>query len=95
MIQFQWDNEKAKRNHRKHEITFEEASTVFYDPLSATFDDADHSISEVRLITVVFSSCGRLLVVSHTDKEKSIRIISARLATAHERKKHEGKNTER
>jgi uncharacterized DUF497 family protein len=89
MIQFEWDNKKAKRNHRKHGVSFEEASTVFYDPLSATFDDPDHSVGEPRLITVGYSSRGRLLVVSHTERVKSIRIISARPATAHERKRHE------
>jgi uncharacterized DUF497 family protein len=89
MIQFEWDNKKAKRNHRKHGVSFEEAATVFYDPLSATFDDPDHSVGELRLITVGYSSRGRLLVVSHTERVKSIRIISARPATAHERKRHE------
>ncbi|MFQ5641532.1 MAG: BrnT family toxin [bacterium] len=62
---------------------------MFYDPLSATFDDPDHSISELRLITVGFSSRGRLLVVSHTERRKNIRIISARTATAQERRRHE------
>lgn len=62
---------------------------MFYDPLSATFDDAEHSMGEQRLITVGFSSQGRLLVVSHTERGDALRIISARRATAHERKKHE------
>ena len=89
MIQFEWNPEKAKQNYKKHKVNFEESTTVFYDPLSATFDDPDHSISELRLITVGFSSQGRLLVVSHTKRKKSIRIISARTATAHERRRHE------
>jgi len=89
MIQFEWDPEKAKQNYKKHRVYFEEAATVFYDPLSATFNDPDHSISELRLITVGFSSRGRLLVVSHTEGEKNIRIVSARTATAHERRRHE------
>ena len=89
MIQFEWDPEKAKRNYKKHGIYFEEAATVFYDPLSATFDDPDHSISELRFITIGFSAQGRLLVVSHTERDKNIRIISARAATALERKRHE------
>lgn len=63
--------------------------TVFYDPLSATFDDPDHSVDEQRLITVGYSSRGRLLVVSHTERGKAIRIINARLATTQERKRHE------
>jgi hypothetical protein len=89
-MQFEWDREKAKKNHRKHKVSFDEAVTVFYDPLSATFNDPDHSISEQRFVTVGYSSLGRLLVVSHTERGKRIRIISARPATAHERKRHEG-----
>ncbi len=88
-MEFEWDPEKAKKNHKKHGVHFEEASTVFYDALSATFKDHDHSIGEHRLITVGFSSIGRLLVVSHTERGKTIRIISARLATARERTRHE------
>ncbi|MDN3514065.1 MAG: BrnT family toxin [Candidatus Brocadia sp.] len=88
-MEFEWDTKKAKKNHKKHGVHFEEASTVFYDPLSATFDDLDHSIDEHRLITIGFSSLGHLLVVSHTERRNRIRIISARLATARERKRHE------
>jgi uncharacterized DUF497 family protein len=88
-MQFEWDPKKAKLNLRKHKVPFEEAVTVFYDPLSATFDDAAHSIGEQRFITVGFSSQDRLLVVSHIEKGTTLRIISARRATAHERKKHE------
>jgi hypothetical protein len=88
-MQFEWDPEKAKRNYKKHRVSFEEAVTVFYDPLSATFDDPDHSVGEQRFITVGFSSRGHLLVVSYAEKGKALRIISARLATAHERKRHE------
>lgn len=89
-MQFEWDREKAKKNLRKHRVSFDEAITVFYDPLSATFDDPDHSTDEERFITIGYSSRGRLLVVSHTEREKTIRIISARRATANERKRHEG-----
>lgn len=88
-MQFEWDREKAKRNHRKHGVSFDEGVTVFYDPLSATFDDPDHSIGERRFITVGYSAQGRLLAVSHTERGKSIRIISARPATRRERKRHE------
>jgi uncharacterized DUF497 family protein len=88
-MQFEWDPGKARLNHKKHGVSFEEALTVFYDPLSATFEDTDHSVSEQRLITVGFSSRGRLLFVSHTERGNALRIISARPATAHERKKHE------
>jgi len=89
MIQFEWDHDKAATKHKKHGIYFEEAATVFYDPLSATFDDPDHSVGEQRLITIGFSSRDRLLVVSHTDRGEAIRIINARPATARERKRHE------
>jgi len=88
-MQLEWDPKKAKLNLRKHKVPFEEAVTVFYDPLSATFDDTNHSFGEQRFITIGFSSQGRLLVVSHTERGIALRIISARRATAHERKKHE------
>jgi len=88
-MRFEWDREKAKKNLRKHKVSFEEAMTVFYDPLSATFDDPDHSNEEDRLITIGYSSHSRLLVVSHTERDKIMRIINVRSATAHERKKHE------
>ena len=89
-MQFEWDPGKARRNLRKHGVSFDEAVTAFYDPLSATFDDPDHSIGEQRYITVGFSSQNRLVVVGHTERGEVVRIISARLATAHERKRHEG-----
>lgn len=88
-MQFEWDNEKARANAQKHRVTFEEAVGVFYDPLSVTFDDPDHSIGEQRFITIGFSSQRRLLVVSYVERDEVLRIISARGATAHERKKHE------
>ena len=86
---FEWDRKKAKKNIGKHKVSFDEAVTVFHDPLSATFDDPDHSVGEQRLITVGYSSRGNLLVISYTERGKAIRIISARHATAHERKRHE------
>ena len=89
-MQFEWDREKEKKNLKKYKVSFDEAMTVFYDPVSATFDDPDHSVDEQRLITVGYSSRGRLPLVSHTERGKAIRIISARTATAHERKRHEG-----
>lgn len=88
-MQFIWDREKAKKNLKKHGVSFDEAVTVFYDPLSATFDDSVHSVVEHRLITIGYSSHQRLLLVAHTERGKTIRIISARTATAHERKRHE------
>ncbi len=88
-MRFEWDSKKAKENLKKHGVSFEEAVTIFYDPLSATFDDPDHSVGEYRFLTVGLSSRDRLLVVAHSEKGESLRIISARPATAHERKRHE------
>jgi len=89
-MRFEWDPEKARLNLKKHGVSFDEAATAFYDPLSATFADPDHSEDEERLITVGVSSRGRLLVVAHTERGNAVRIINARSATAYERKKHEG-----
>jgi hypothetical protein len=88
-VRFEWHRAKAEENLRKHGVSFDEAVTVFYDPLSATFDDEGHSADEARLITVGYSARGRLLVVAHTERGASMRIISARRATARERKRHE------
>ena len=88
-MHFEWDRAKAESNRRKHKVTFDEAVSVFYDPLSATFPDPDSSRTEQRLITVGRSSQDRLLVVVHIEQGETIRIISARLTTAHERKRHE------
>jgi uncharacterized DUF497 family protein len=88
-MHFEWDRAKAEANRRKHRVTFDEAVSVFYDPLSATFLDPGSSPTEERLITLGRSSRQRLLVVVHTEQGETIRIISARLATAHERKRHE------
>jgi hypothetical protein len=88
-MHFEWDRPKAEANRRKHKVTFDEAVSVFYDSLSATFPDPYSSRSEQRLLTIGQSSHGRLLVVVHAEQDETIRIISARLATAHERKRHE------
>jgi uncharacterized protein len=88
-MQFEWDPAKAGRNAKKHRVSFDEAITVFYDPLAATFDDPRHSAGERHFITVGYSSRGRLFVVAHVERGESIRIISARLATTQERKRHE------
>ena len=88
-MRFEWDSDKAGANLRKHGVSFDEAVTVFYDPLSATFDDPDHSHGEPRLITVGYSAQGRLLVVCHTEQGRAVRLITARRATARERKRHE------
>ena len=88
-MRFEWDPEKEIRNLRKHGVSFVEASTVFGDALAATISDAKHSEFEVRFITMGMSSGNRLLVVSHTDEEESLRIISARTATTQERRRYE------
>ena len=88
-MQFEWDNQKAEGNRRKHGVSFGEAATVFYDRLAVTFDDVNHSTGEARLITIGYSSRGNLLVVSHTVRGTIVRIITAREATPHERRKHE------
>ena len=84
-----WDPVKAKTNRRKHDVTFEEAATVFNDPLSSTISDPLHSETEERFIIVGQSIQRRLLVVVHADQGDAIRIISARVANAHERKTYE------
>jgi len=88
-IEFEWDPGKAKKNIRKHQVSFNEAVMVFGDPLSMTFYDPDHSIDENRFITVGLSRLGKLLIVSHTDRDDRIRIISARKATRREREFYE------
>ncbi len=85
----EWDSRKAAANLRKHGVSFEEAATVFRDTLSASAVDPDHSVGEVRYITFGVSAQGRLLVVAHTERDDTIRIISARLATKEERKIYE------
>lgn len=88
-MRFEWDRRKAERNLKSHRVSFDEAVTIFYDPLAATFNDPDHSVGERRLITVGHSAHGRLLALVHLERGESVRIISARLTTAHERKRHE------
>jgi uncharacterized protein len=86
---FEWDDKKAKANLRKHGVSFQEATTVFYDPLSATGDDPDHSLHGRRFVTFGMSASGRLLVVGHTERGSAIRIITARLATREEKNLYE------
>jgi uncharacterized protein len=88
-MRLEWDARKARENLRKHGVAFEEASSVIFDPLSATGEDPDHSMDERRLITFGVSSSGRLLVVAHAERGNAIRIISARSATRAERKIYE------
>jgi hypothetical protein len=89
-MRFEWDGSKAAANLKKHRVSFDEAVTVFYDPLAATFGDPDHSVDEGRLVTVGYSARGRLLVVCHVERGGATRLISVRRATSHERRRHEG-----
>ena len=86
---FEWDSEKAEANLRKHGVSFEEAASVFFDPLSLTIPDPLHSAEENRFIITGFSERQRQLVVMHTDHDDKIRIISAREATPAEKRKYE------
>ena len=88
-MEFEWDSRKAAANYRKHDISFQEAATIFGDPLAITFEDPDHSMDEKRYITFGFSQQKRLLVVSHTHRRERIRIITARLMTRKERRIYE------
>ena len=88
-LNFEWDDNKARTNHAKHGISFDEASTVFADPLSLTIADPAHSEIEERFIILGHSSQGKLLVVVHTERGDNIRIISARPASRRERKQYE------
>jgi uncharacterized DUF497 family protein len=88
-MRFEWDPKKAAKNLRDHGVAFQEAATVFGDPLAVTFDDPDHSIEEDRELTFGLSQNRRLLVVSHTQRGGRTRIISARLMDGKERKIYE------
>lgn len=96
-ITFEWDDAKAASNLRKHGVSFEEASSVFYDPHALIVDDDEHSFDEDRFILVGLSEQPRVLTVCHCYRETNelIRIISARKATKNEeaqywRRRHEG-----
>ncbi|HVY94621.1 MAG TPA: BrnT family toxin [Bryobacteraceae bacterium] len=89
LIGFEWDEEKARRNLRKHGVAFDEAVTVFDDEMAATIDDPDHSTEERRFVTIGWSDRSRLLVVCHCDRPDRIRLISARAANRRERRYQE------
>jgi uncharacterized protein len=88
-MNFEWDENKAARNLSKHGVSFEEAKTVFDDPLYVDFYDPDHSDEEDRYIIVGESRRSRLLIVSYTERGKTIRLISAREVTRKEREVYE------
>jgi uncharacterized protein len=88
-MQFTWDPNKAASNLSKHGVSFEEAKTIFNDPLYVDFYDPDHSIDEDRYIIIGQSGQRRLLMSSYTERDESIRLISARIATNRERNLYE------
>jgi uncharacterized DUF497 family protein len=89
-LRFTWSPRKAANNRRKHGVSFEEAATAFGDPLSITIPDPDHSKEEERFILIGMSVNRRSLVVVHVERaEDEYQIISARLATRHERTRYE------
>lgn len=88
-LQFEWDARKAKANEAKHGVSFEEALTVFVDPLARIFDDKEHSESERREIVIGNSDKRNLILVSFVEAENRVRLISARKATRMERKDYE------
>jgi uncharacterized protein len=88
-VQFEWDPAKDRRNRARHRIAFDEAATVFGDPLAWTIEDPDHSTREARYLTTGTSNRSRVIIVSHTYRAHRIRIISARRATNAERHVYE------
>jgi len=86
---FEWDRAKAAANLKTHGVSFDEAATVFQDPLAGIHPDPDHSESENRAILIGHSTAGRLLLVAFTDRQSNIRLISARATTRRERKEYE------
>ena len=89
MLQFEWDPAKAESNRKRHGIDFGEAATAFGDALSLTIPDPEHSVGEERFILIGVSYRNRLVVVAHSEDGDTIRIISARSATAAERNAYE------
>jgi len=89
MFTFAWDPQKAARNLSKHAVSFDEATSVFLDPLALTFTDEPSSFNEVRERTFGLSERQQLLVVIHTQRNNTTRIISARKATRREKKIYE------
>ena len=88
-MEFEWNAEKSRFNQAKHGVSFRDASSVFGDPLAQTFDDVLHSTHERRYLTLGVSAASRSLVVVHTSRGDTIRIISARPMTPHERRAYE------
>lgn len=92
MFEFDWDDRKAAANLVKHKVSFVEGASVFMDLLAVTYPDGEHSSGEARFLTFGASDRHRILVVSHTESARGIRIISVRRATREERKIYEESN---
>ena len=88
-LKFEWDKRKAVLNIKKHGVSFEDAATAFGDPLSVTIHDPKHSDHEDRFLLLGETQDKKLVVVAHTDRKDTIRLINARPATRQERKDHE------
>ena len=88
-MEFKWNPDKEQSNVEKHGADFSEAATVFGDPLELTIADPDHSVGEFRFLSMGRSSLNRILVVSYTERENRIRILSARVAAPKERRDYE------
>ncbi len=88
-MEFEWDEEKARANLAKHDVSFEEAKTVFDDLLYVDLYDPDHSHDEHRYIMIGQSNQGRVLIVSYTERHDTIRVVNAREMTRSERKAYE------
>lgn len=91
-LKFEWDEDKAQENFNKHGVRFEEGKTIFGDPFLWTFPDPEHSDFEQRYLDIGYSSKGRILVVCHTERDRNIRLVSCRKATATERRAYEEGN---
>ena len=90
-MEFEWDANKAALNLYKHGVSFAEAMTVFGDSLEVMIPDPAHSDTELRFVSIGLSQASRLLVVAYTERDRRIRIISAREPTARERREYESK----
>lgn len=88
-LQFNWDRTKAASNEFKHRVTFDESTSVFHDPFASIFDDERHTDDEYRELIIGHSDRRRLLIISFTEREDVIRIISARKATKREQADYE------
>ena len=88
-LSFKYDPRKAALNLRKHRVSFDEAATVFADPLRSVLRDDEHSMDEQRFLTMGCSTRGRILFIVYTESDSCVRLIGARVATATERKQYE------